>query len=92
MSDPNLTRRRGLRSVGIRTGDVKASVRVGGVCLGDPWGRRRTGEPGHTWVGAVVALALRGEPEHMGESERAGEDVRAALSESALLLPAQSVL
>ena len=32
---------------------------------------RRTGEPGRTWDGAVVAVALRGEPEHMGEAERA---------------------
>jgi hypothetical protein len=67
-------------------------VRVGAVCLGDPGGRRRTGEAERTWDGAVVALALRGEPEPMGESERAGAGVRAALSESASLLSAQSVL
>jgi hypothetical protein len=67
-------------------------VRVGAVCLGDPGGRRRTGKPEHTWDGAVVALSLRGEPEHMGEAERAGAGVRDALSESASLLPAQSVL
>jgi hypothetical protein len=67
-------------------------VRVSAVCLGDPGGRHRTGEPERTWDGAVVALALRGEPEHMGESEGAGAGARAALSESASLLPAQSVL
>ena len=31
---------------------------------------RRTREPGRAWDGAVVAVALRGEPEHMGEAER----------------------
>ena len=52
---------------------------------------RRTGEPGRTWDGAVVAVALRGEPEHMGEAERANSG--AALSgESASLLRFQSVL